>query len=63
MLETHISCSVFFFKLHSLLYNVEKYCRAGQARDDDIIWRMRIKCWVPKATNTHSDCVMLTASR
>jgi hypothetical protein len=22
------------------------------------IWRTRIVCWIPEATNTHSDCVM-----
>ena len=25
------------------------------------IWRMRIACWIPKATNTHSECAILTA--
>jgi len=25
------------------------------------IWRMRIACWIPNATNTHSDNVILTA--
>ena len=25
------------------------------------IWRMRIACWIPKATNTHSECVILIA--
>ena len=25
------------------------------------IWRMRIACWIPKATNTHSDYVILIA--
>jgi hypothetical protein len=25
------------------------------------IWRMRIACWVPKATNTHSQYVILIA--
>ena len=24
-------------------------------------WRTRIACWIPKATDTHSGCVMLTA--
>ena len=23
------------------------------------IWRMRIACWISKATDTHSECVML----
>jgi hypothetical protein len=25
------------------------------------IWRMRIACWIPKDTDTHSECVMLIA--
>jgi len=25
------------------------------------IWRMRVVCWIPKATNTHSGCVILIA--
>jgi hypothetical protein len=25
------------------------------------IWRMRIACWVPKSTDTHSEYVMLIA--
>ena len=25
------------------------------------IWRMRIACRIPRATNTHSDCVILIA--
>ena len=27
------------------------------------IWCMRIACWIPKATNTHSECVSLIAFR
>jgi hypothetical protein len=40
---------------------VEKYSRAGQDTDDKIIRRMRIACWIPKATNTHSEYVILIA--
>jgi len=25
------------------------------------VWCMRIECWIPKATNTHSECVILIA--
>jgi hypothetical protein len=25
------------------------------------IWRMRIACWIPKATDTHSECALLIA--
>ena len=38
-----------------------KYCTAGQATGNNIIWRMRIACWIPKATNTDLECVILIA--
>jgi hypothetical protein len=34
---------------------VERDCTARQAKDDNIIRRMRIACWIPKATNVHSE--------
>ena len=34
---------------------MEEYCTAGQAPDDNVTRRLRIACWVPKATNTHSE--------
>jgi len=37
---------------------VEKYSRAGQDTDN-IIRRMRVACWINKATDTHSECVKL----
>jgi hypothetical protein len=39
---------------------MEKCGGVGQITDD-IIRRMRIACWVPKATNIHSEYVILTA--
>jgi hypothetical protein len=41
--------------------NVEKYGRAGQATDDNIIRSMRCACWINKATDTHSEYVILIA--
>ena len=38
---------------------MEKYCRAGQATDDNIICPMRIPWWIPKATNTFSEYVIV----
>jgi hypothetical protein len=35
---------------------VEKYCRAEEVADD-----MRIACWIPRATHTHSEYVILMA--
>jgi hypothetical protein len=40
---------------------VEKYGTAGQATDDNIIRRMRFACWITKATDTHSEYVVLIA--
>jgi len=30
-----------------------------RGRSQMTIWRMRIECWMPKATNTHSQHVIL----
>ena len=38
---------------------MEKYGRAGQATDDNIIRRMRFACWITKATDMHSEYVIL----
>jgi hypothetical protein len=40
---------------------VEKYGRARQATDDNIIRRMRFACWITKATDTHSEYIILIA--
>jgi hypothetical protein len=32
-----------------------------QDRPQMTIWRMRVACWVPKATDTYSEFVILTA--
>ena len=40
---------------------MEKYVRAGQATDDDIIGVMRFACWPNKARDTHPEHVLLTA--
>ena len=50
-INTHILCAVAFFrKSCRLLDNVKKYFRAGQATEVSIIRRMRVACWIPKAT-------------
>ena len=38
---------------------MEKYGSAGQATGDYTIRRMRFACWISKATDTHSECVIL----
>jgi hypothetical protein len=38
-----------------------KNIAAEWGRPQMTVWRMRIACWLPKATNTHSQYVILTA--
>jgi hypothetical protein len=40
----------------------KNYGTAGQATDDNITRRMRFACWITKATDTHSECVILKDS-
>jgi hypothetical protein len=40
---------------------VENYYRAGQTTDDNTTRRMRFACWIPKATNTHSEYIIRIA--
>jgi hypothetical protein len=40
------------------VYPVEKILYSG-GRPQMTIWRLCIACWIPKATNTHSQCVTL----
>jgi hypothetical protein len=40
---------------------MEECYRTGRATDDNIIQHMCLTCWITKATNTHSECVILVA--
>jgi hypothetical protein len=40
---------------------VEKYGTARQATDDNTIRRMRFAYWITKATDTHSEYIILIA--
>jgi len=53
--------SLYFFFENRAVYELmcEKYCRAGQATDGNIIRRMHFACRIPKATNKHSVYVWL----
>jgi len=51
--------SNFFRK--SCLYNKMWKNTVERGRPQMIIWRMRISCWIPNATNTHSEYITLKA--
>jgi hypothetical protein len=60
--KTRVLFSITFYPKSCRLWdNVERFYKAGQATDDTIIRRMRIACWIPEATDTHSEYLMLTA--
>jgi len=40
---------------------VDKYDKVKEADDENIIWHMRVDCWIRKTTDTHSEYVILTA--
>jgi hypothetical protein len=57
-IKTHILHSNKFFPENRDVYEVEKHCSAGQATDDSMT---HIACWIPKATNTHPEYVIIIA--
>jgi len=55
-LEEHISCPITFPPESRAVY---KHGRAGQASDDNVIRRMHYACWITKATEAHSEYVIV----
>jgi hypothetical protein len=53
-----------FFSENRAVYEImrKKYGTAGQATDDNIIRRMRFACSITKATDTHSEYLILIFS-
>ena len=62
-IKTHILYSTTFFLKNCVIYVImwNKNCRAGQATDNSIIQHVCISCWIPKATNIHSEYVIFIA--
>ena len=59
--NTHFMVRNFFFPQKCYIYGVMWKSIVQPGRPQIIIWRMRIACWIPKATNTHSEYVILIA--
>ena len=60
-IKTHILCSITFFFLNRAVYEIMWKNIAELGRPQLTIWRKRVACWIPKATNTHSEYVILIA--
>jgi hypothetical protein len=61
-IKTHISCTIIFLRKSCRLWErVEKYGTARRATGNNTVRRMRFACWINKATDTHSENIMLIA--
>jgi len=49
----------FFFFENCIICDVTSKNLVGPDRQQMTIWPTRIACWIPKATDTHSECVIL----
>jgi len=56
-LETHILCSTTFFPENRAVCEIMWKNTAEPGRPQTTMWRMRIACWIPNATNTHNQVV------
>ena len=59
----HIFCSITFFSENRAVYEIMWENPVGSCRPQMEIWRMRIVCWMPAVTNTHSEYIILITSR
>jgi len=57
--NTHFICNNFLFENRGFLDMWKNTVQTG--RPQTTIWRMRVACWKPKATNAHSEYVILVA--
>jgi hypothetical protein len=57
-IKTHFFMFNFFFENHAFR-EIQWRNVVETGKPQMKMWRMRIACWIPKATNTHSYYVML----
>ena len=64
-IETHIlpSITFFFFFENRVGYQIMRKNVVQPDRSQMTTRRMPTACWIPKATNTHTGCVILIAFR
>jgi hypothetical protein len=59
--KNHNTCMFDNFFPKTMPFNMEKFGRAGQATDDNIIWRVCFAYLMTKATGIHPEYVILLA--
>jgi len=63
-IKIYILCSMTFFFLffeNRTVYEIMWQNTVERGRPQMTLWRMRIACWLPKATNSHPEYVILIA--
>jgi len=60
-IKTHILRSVIFFFENPSIYEIMWKNIVQPRRPPMKVWRVRISWWIPKATNTHSEYIILVA--
>jgi len=60
-IKTHFVVNNFFFFEDRAVCEIMWRNIAEPDRPHMTMWRMRIACWIPKATNAHSEYVILIA--
>jgi len=58
-IKTHILCSITFILKNHAIYEVMWKDIVEPDMPQMTIWHMHFTCWILKATNTHSECVIL----
>jgi len=59
-IKTHMRSVTLFFD-NRAIYEIMWKNIVERGRPHMTIWRMHTACWIPKATNTHSEYVILFA--
>jgi hypothetical protein len=60
-IKIHILCSTNFWFFENCTFYEIMWKNTAEPGRPKMIWRTRIACWIPAATNTHSECVILIA--
>jgi len=59
-IKTHILCSITFFE-NRTIYEIMCKNMVGLGRLLMMLWHLCIACWIPKATDTHSEYGIIIA--
>ena len=57
-IKTHILCSVTFCPEIRAVYEIMWENIVERGRAQMTIWSMRVACWIPRATDTHLECII-----